>query len=289
MESLRIKEAFRKVSPNLVRLIDALSNSETTKYTLRKIKEGKTRPRVAILRFLSQLNGWRYTPVRVMDEDWDYLVVLDACRYDYFKEICNISGKLKKKFSGGTHTVPWIKYNFDDEFPETVYVSSNPQVSKYKLRKLFGRTSPFFHLEEVWDWGFDEELNTVHPRTVTSSAIELSKKYTDKRIIVHYLQPHKPFIAYINLAEDEILEIHERWPVDAYNGTLDVSKVRIAYIDNLKLVLEYVEELIKNLANGKIVVTSDHGECFGEHGIYLHPPNLYIGALIEIPWLEVSR
>ena len=27
---------------------------------------------------------------------WNLLIILDACRYDYFKEECKIKGKLKK-------------------------------------------------------------------------------------------------------------------------------------------------------------------------------------------------
>jgi len=64
--------------------------------------------------------------------------------------------------------------------------------------------------------------------------------------------------------------------------------LRKAYEDNLKLVLEEVKKLVKNL-EGKIVVTSNHGECFGEKFIIEHPTGIYIKELVEVPWLIVER
>ena len=36
-----------------------------------------------------------------MKEDWDNLVILDACRYDMFKKLNTINGKLEYKISIG--------------------------------------------------------------------------------------------------------------------------------------------------------------------------------------------
>lgn len=43
-----------------------------------------------------------------------------------------------------------------------------------------------------------------------------------------------------------------------------------AYKKNLVSVLKEVQRLVDDL-EGKIIVTSDHGEALGEDGIYLHP------------------
>jgi hypothetical protein len=39
---------------------------------------------------------------------------------------------------------------------------------------------------------------------------------------------------------------------------------------------------------GDIVVTADHGEAFGEEGVWEHHIETYIPPLMEVPWLEVD-
>lgn len=73
--------------------------------------------------------------LKVVDEDWKYLIVLDACRYDIFKKVNTIPGNLSKKYSAGTHTVEWLKNNFMEKHEDIAYISANPQVSFSKLEK----------------------------------------------------------------------------------------------------------------------------------------------------------
>ena len=51
--------------------------------------------------------------IDIMKEDWKYLVILDAARYDYFKEIykeiLGDVGCLKKAESSSLDTVRWQK------------------------------------------------------------------------------------------------------------------------------------------------------------------------------------
>ncbi|MHA1832385.1 MAG: hypothetical protein ACTSV7_00200 [Candidatus Baldrarchaeia archaeon] len=45
--------------------------------------------------------------VNVMEEDRDFLIILDACRFDYFSEVYGdfFDGKLEKIISAGCSTV----------------------------------------------------------------------------------------------------------------------------------------------------------------------------------------
>ncbi len=63
--------------------------------------------------------------------------------------------------------------------------------------------------------------------------------------------------------------------IDAYDGA-------IAYVDNQ--IGQLVDELLKrNLAdNTLIIITSDHGESFGEHGLFHHANSLY-REVIQVP------
>ena len=48
-----------------------------------------------------------------MKEDWDNLIVLDACRYDMFKEINTIKGNLERGISRGSATSQFLIENFE--------------------------------------------------------------------------------------------------------------------------------------------------------------------------------
>ena len=66
---------------------------------------------------------------------------------------------------------------------------------------------------------------------------------------------------------------------------------------NLRHVLRYVNELVRNILNFnknfKIIVTADHGELLGErceigHVVGHNLPEKYELKLREVPWFEVS-
>ncbi|MFC4438623.1 MULTISPECIES: hypothetical protein [Natrialbaceae] len=59
------------------------------------------------------------------------------------------------------------------------------------------------------------------------------------------------------------------------------------YEENLRIVLESIADLIPKL-NGRVVVTADHGEAFGEEGVWEHHIETHIPPLMEVPWLEVE-
>jgi arylsulfatase A-like enzyme len=67
------------------------------------------------------------------------------------------------------------------------------------------------------------------------------------------------------------------------------------YKTNLREGLNWVKKIIEKL-DGKIVVTSDHGEAFDEilHPfipirIWQHFEGVRIPSLIKVPWLEVEK
>lgn len=98
-----------------------------------------------------------------MNAEWDNLIILDACRFEHFSKVNDISGKLEKVASLGSHTPEWMQENFSGRHGDTVCVAGNPYYSKAKLKEMFGR-NPFHYVEDVWDYGWDEELGTVPPK-----------------------------------------------------------------------------------------------------------------------------
>lgn len=186
--------------------------------------------------------------VDVIDEDWDTLVILDACRYELFSEENPIEGRLEKRISRGAHTSGFLRGNFDGRtLHNTVYTTASPQ-----LQKRRDEIDVEFHaVNNVWDserW--DEEERTVLPDSMTDAGLEAHERYPDKRHIVHYIQPHYPFIGYdldegIRTVGEDGFDIWEQ----RIRGRIDVLPEEIwsAYRNNLRLAFDAVEKLIKNV------------------------------------------
>lgn len=239
-------------------------------------------------------------PSFIGDMSWDNLIVLDACRFDVFDKFNDIPGKLTKIISAGTHTNEWLKRNFSgSDMKDAIYISANPLGSYYYIHKTIGNI-PFHKIVEVWKDGWSEELNTVHPSAVNEATLDSLVSHPQKRHLIHYPQPHHPFIGNVKIigrgssrARDRILgqkftktNLHV-WDM-LREKMVSLDQVWLAYIANLKLVLNYVKRLLPNL-KGRTCITSDHGNSFGRFNLfYGHPSRTYLPELLEVPWLEVQ-
>jgi hypothetical protein len=208
-------------------------------------------------------------------------VVLDACRYDVFQERADLPGDLEKRKSRGAATPEFIRANFvDRDLHDLVYVSRNTWF--LKLRDELGC--------EVFDFRL---TSAQSPTETTEAALEAHAEYPDKRLLVHYLPPHHPFVG---PTADERFPEYEAQADDLFEriqcGDLDISdaELRRAYAENLDRVLPEVERLLGEL-EGRTVVTADHGELLGDVTRpvpvreYGHHIGLYADELVEVPWL----
>lgn len=131
-----------------------------------------------------------------MEEHWDNLIILDACRYDYFSRVCHeyFSGELRRVKSLGSHTLEWCLKSFPDRYEDVVYVSGSLFINSGVGFSSFTARDHFHKIIDACTWGWDEKLGTVHPRQV-NRAVRISKeRFPDKRFIIHYVQPHAPYI-----------------------------------------------------------------------------------------------
>lgn len=239
-----------------------------------------------------------------MEEDWDNLIILDACRYDTFRDRHELDGTLEPRISQGTATGNFLNGNFgDDEFFDTVYVTANPHVS----RLCEGQ---FHDIIPVWETDWDDELRTVTPEAMVNATIEAQTKFPNKRIISHFVQPHAPFIGE-NARESFGVETgitlnrmmaqgtdnggysnREEFP-NAWSrlqsGEITKKEIFEAYCENLEVALDSLADLIEKLG-GKSVITADHGEMFGEMAFPLpirrvgHSGKVYTPLLVKVPW-----
>ena len=229
----------------------------------------------------------------IFKEDWDNLVILDACRYDMFARRSSLPGRLERRRSRGSSTIEFLQANFDGrDLQDTVYVTANPQL--YRNSKSI---QAYFHdVIHIWrEEGWDEEYGTVLPETVTEYAERAARDYPNKRLVVHYMQPHYPFIESKTKFDKGHLTDTEGENVwnQLLRGILDVDRDEIwrIYEENLDRALPHVEELMEEL-DGKTVVTADHGNMVGERSFPVpitewgHPRGIYTDELVTVPWLE---
>lgn len=133
-------------------------------------------------------------------EDWDVLIILDACRYDYFENLYQDylpKGSLEKVMSEGSSTGEWLRNTFrDGVYNDIVYVSSNAFVnSKGANIAGFDGRKHFFKIIDVWEEGWNEEMKTIPPEKVRKTALMAKAKFPEKRIIAHFMQPHYPYLS----------------------------------------------------------------------------------------------
>ncbi|AXG07708.1 hypothetical protein DU500_15420 [Haloplanus rubicundus] len=240
--------------------------------------------------------------VDVMDEDWDNLVLLDACRYDYFETQNDIPGELSRVVSHGGRSWEFMQGNFvGEQFHDTVYVTGNPHTEKL-------RSDVFHAVEPLYLNAWDDERETVLPGDVVEAAVAAHEEYPNKRLLVHFMQPHRPYLGETGerlrdqfqirgfnrrIAHDGARTDQPSFSTLMERGEIPIDMTRQAYRETLDIVLDHTKELVDELS-GKSVVSADHGEMLGEtlipgtrpkfgHSLeYIRNETLYV-----VPWLDV--
>jgi hypothetical protein len=273
-------------------------------YSLEQVKKGLSRPRTLLMELNAQINWFRQSAryyksgVDIMAEDWDYLIILDALRYDVMKQESSLPGTLSKKKSRGAGTQEWLRGNLRGRnFPDTVYINANPQ-----MERIADELDVAFHdTLNVWESDWDEDLGTVRPKVVRERALQAAERYPKKNLLIHFVQPHDPFIGPTGQDSDFggrlKKEIDKDTPgifkqiISSIQYDIDFEKWERVYRENLRIVLPEVEELF-NLLEGKFVVSSDHGVLLGERATPIpvayhgHRVGCHHDNLLTVPWLE---
>lgn len=277
------------------------------KYTVSNFLSALAKPSLFVYeaeRFLSKIPfRLKYgTGTDIMTKDWDNLIILDACRMDYFAEYNDIDGELREIISKGSHSKEFINANFSGRtLYDTILVTANPFVEQLSNDVFFK-----VYYSELFDH-WDDSLNTIPPEAVVDAAVKMHEQYPNKRLITHFMQPHVPFIGPTGrdlydqfefgtfnpaLRESEDFDIPEVSLQRAVReGNIQIEELRQAYGENVQIAIRYAKNLIEQL-EGKSVVTADHGELLGERVFvtrrYEHPAGLYVPELRIVPWLVVD-
>jgi len=236
--------------------------------------------------------------ISIFEKDWDNLLILDACRQSAFKQLIGhtgIDGDLSSRQTLGSCSPEFVQRNFADrELHDLVIVSAN--LWYHKIQQSGGDDEYSTDLD-VHDLIIVDEYNKddipdskAHkldlkdglwtlPEFVTKYAKRASEQYPDKRLLIHYHQPHTPYIGATGQ------KYHDKSkPMNVEPHALDE-----AYLENVALVLEEVERLLPTL-EGKTAITADHADLLGEWDYpipirqYGHPCQTYHPKLVDVPW-----
>lgn len=227
----------------------------------------------------------------VYDADWDVLIVLDACRTDLLAEVASEFEYLpatRPVRSVASTSKEWLAKTFGsdrrEETRRTAYVTGNP----FSASML--DATDFAVLDEVWQYGWDDDLGTVPADPLTDRAIAHWRAGAADRMIVHYMQPHFPSVPHPEVGSGiDIEAVGDHWESvwDALRrGQISETAVWTAYRDNLRYALEHVQRLVESIDADRVVITADHANSFGSWGLYGHP-SAPIRAIREVPWVAL--
>jgi len=230
----------------------------------------------------------------IYERDWDVLVLLDCARVDMMAAVADEFPFLSPV---GTHSTPgtnsseWMRVTFVEEYADemsrTAHLTANPNSADTLDSEQFS------YLDEIWQYGWDSETGTVPARTVTDRAITVGREQQPDRMIVHYMQPHPPFVprpdidsVEVALPGDEgqgmnVAELHEK-------GGYSIDELWEAHLANLRYVLQDIDLLRSNIDADRLVVSADHGQALGENGVLGHPCGSTVDAVRDVPWCVIK-
>lgn len=212
-------------------------------------------------------------PVFVKDLEFDNLIVLDACTYDEYVRMRE-KKDVEKRISSASVSEEFIDNNFRNKnWKDAVAVTSNPWYSKLN--------DEFHEIFRCYESEWSDKYRKVTSSSVTDRARTANKLFPEKRLVVHYMDPHG---SYIDGDGEPVFS-----PSISHNvlqtGFFSNKRFIKCYRNNLRNVMNDVDELLEVL-DGKTLITSDHGEFLGENNLYGHYYDNKSKALREVP-LEV--
>jgi len=247
----------------------------------------------------------------IFEREWDLLVVLDACRVDAMEAVApeyDFIESVDSIWSTGSSSHEWLCKTFTgdhiDEIRETIYLSSNPNAPptfedgvrpprSYAIPLMWANwdvvdRNAFKLFKQIPKPDYEERYATLAPDVVTDHSIHAGRTHEFGRMVVHYFQPHRPYIADAHPEKRAVNDIEDQ-PWEAIrNGIATKGEVWDLYLDNLRLALDSVERLLANIDAERVVITADHGDLFGEFGMYGHPEGFLHPNLKKVPWVETT-
>lgn len=235
----------------------------------------------------------------VFERDWDLLIILDTCRVDALQVVADeykflSNNTIYSTTSVGGSTLEWTANTFTDPFKREIsntgLISANgwPKKILHDGYRPDDRL-PFSLIPKQWNTIHESDLGKHIPawkrgpgrggesdqpqagaNTVIDLAIRLGRKEKFDRIIAHLIEPHYPYIGAIEQDDNTEISKFGAYPWQYINSDGDLERLWDLYLDELRLGLDAVELLLNNFSADRVLITSDHGEAFGEFRTFGH-------------------
>ncbi len=215
--------------------------------------------------------------------------------------------------TGAFHSNLWLSrdYNYDRGFDRFYDSKSDPT--------LLARLRTWVKLNLDHDSVLYSLLQNAYDVTEEKAGVDVGQTYKDAEAItdeaiswiedqeddffawIHYMDVHHPYVPHDDEAEAmgldldvseqdairlrrKMLEEPEELTDDEVETLVDLYDNEIRYTDrHIGRLVDAVEESV-GLDDTAFVVTSDHGEEFGEHGGFSHNPSLY-DEVLSVPFV----
>ncbi|MCK6540215.1 MAG: sulfatase-like hydrolase/transferase [Anaerolineales bacterium] len=221
---------------------------------------------------------------------WPYEHKADGGRdlddtYPTIAEALTARGYRTGGFIGNFETVP-RRWGFARGFLHYEdYYQTLPQLA---VSSFYGRFLEYYALHKVF--GMEFSIDRLWAPTVNRSALDWIDQDTERPFFafINYYDVHAPYISPERARFSEFENpgglVNTDWTTaDIYNpktpeqvqGEIDAYDGGIYYNDQQIQIL--LDEMEKRgvLENTIVIITSDHGELFGEHGLWEHHNSLY--------------
>jgi len=269
----------------------------------------------------------------IFEDDWDILIILDACRVDALEYVQNeyeFLDNITSVTSLGSHSAEFMLQTFSQKNKDIInqvgLISANPfskVIFEYNLNasessvdtslrtaerlKKFGSwdtvsKDDFAFIDYAWEYmGLGNNNSLIKssefsasdvpeyitpPETVTNLAINKSLTTDCNRLILHYWQPHTPYLHSAIVESRGLREIEKRPRMCIKEQKANFDAVYELCLDELRWALDSISTLLNSIDADKVVITADHGEAFGEFGTYGHPIFSWVPQVKKVPRVE---
>ncbi len=193
------------------------------------------------------------------------------------------------------HSNPMVN-NFHPGFAETIDLKSNKLRMGKSWRKRLRRNLPpsvIAGMKRLRANVYSEERYLPYSRA--GEVLEYSLEWMDGHeyyfLWVHLMEPHIPYYpseTNLDLSRGEMRALNDKL-IEAVHGNYTPTEEEIEQAKTLYR--EEVTEMDRDLGvffdrfspDDLLVVTSDHGEEFGEHGQFSHHTDKFVPVLVDVP------
>jgi len=205
----------------------------------------------------------------------------------------------------GINSNPFLSYKYGFNRGFTIFLDDThyPLNSLHDLRKNFARLLRIISRKNKRITCLIHRINPPYARgdIITSKAIYLLDRIAIRRkrffMWLHYMDAHIPYIPYYSLPRliiecEYILKLNEYIELSKYKRVhlteYDLQYLKDLYAQKVEFIDQCIGKLLHWLRSRQLmddvalIITSDHGDEFMEHGGLGHTPKLY-DELLRIP------